>query len=184
MTAVGLLAAGIYSLWLYRNRFPRAKVTHQAFDWKAGDKRMVRGVVRIENVGNVMIQVRCLRGVLTQILPLPPDVSTAVAGRQDPVDGDSTEVVWETLGDRQKDFSKDGCEIEPGEADEFFFDFVIEANVTKVQFYSHIENVRKFKRNVGWNTTIIHDVSNGKENIISHRPGSPEAGKGSTTSAS
>ena len=164
LTAVGLLAAGLYSIWLYRNRFPHAKVTHQVSDWPVGDRHMVRGVVRVENVGKVLIQVRFIRGVLTQVLPAPADVEVAVKARKDPVDRDSTEVVWDTLGDRPKDFSKEGCEIEPGESDEFLFDFVIDADVRKVQFYSHIENVKKFKRNVGWNTTIIYDLTHGKEN--------------------
>jgi hypothetical protein len=164
LTAVGLLAAGLYSLWLYRNRFPQARVTHQVSDWPVGDRHMVRGVARVENVGKVLIQVRCIRAVLTQVLPPPPDVETAVKARKDPVERDSTEVVWDTLGDRLKDFSKEGCEIEPGESDEFIFDFVIDATARKVQFYSHIENIKKFKRNVGWNTTIIYDLTRGKEN--------------------
>ena len=172
-----MLAAGLLSIWLYRNRFPRAKVTHRVFDWPAGERRIVRGVVRVENVGNVIVPLRCIRGVLTQILPVPLDVATALDGRRDPVERDSTEVVWDTLGDRNKDFSKEGCEIEPGEADEFIFDFVVNADVTKVQFYSHIENVKKFKRNVGWNTTLIHDVGvNAQKDVVSQDgTGSAEA---------
>jgi hypothetical protein len=187
LTAVGLLAAGIYSIWLYRNRFPRAKVTHQVSDWPVGDRHMVRGVVRMENVGNVLIQVRRIRGVLTQILPTPGDVEVAVKARVDPVDRDSTEVLWDTLGDRLKDFSKEGCEIEPGECDEFIFDFVIDADLKKVQFYSHIENVKKFKRNVGWNTTIIYDLTHGKENgrvVVQDRSRAAQTGEGSTASSS
>jgi hypothetical protein len=178
LTAVGLLAGGLYSLWVYRNRFPRAKVSHQALHWAAGTRRMVRGIVRVENIGNVMIRVRCIRAVLTQVLPLPPDVATAVNERYDPVERGSTEVVWDTLGDRMKDFSKDGCEIEPGETEEFMFDFVIDADVTKVQFYSHIENVKKFKRNVGWNTTLIHNLEANAETefVKQDRSGSTEAG--------
>jgi hypothetical protein len=186
LTALSLLAAGGYSVWLYRNRFPRAKVTHHVFDWSGCDRHMLRGVVRIENIGKVLIQVRCIRGVLTQVLPTPSDVEVAVKAGKDPVDRDSTEVVWDTLGDRLKDFSKEGCEIEPGEADEFIFDFVIAPNVKKVQFYSHIENIKKFKRNVGWNTTILYDLSDGKESghvVVQDRAGSSQAGEGSASSA-
>jgi hypothetical protein len=177
LTAVGLVAAGFYSIWLYRNRFPRAKVMHQVLDWPASGRRMVRGIVRVENVGSVIIQVRCIRGVLTQILPVPPDTETAIKNGRDPVERESTEVVWDTVGDRLKDFSQEGCEIEPGEADEFIFDFVINRDVTKVQFYSHIENVKKFKRNVGWNTTLVQDVgANGKDGVVrQERAGSTQA---------
>lgn len=145
---------------------------------------MVRGVVRVENIGSVLIQVRCIRAVLTQVVPTPSDVEVAVKASADPVDRDSTEVVWETLGDRQKDFSKDGCEIEPGEADEFIFDFVIGHDLRKVQFYSHVENVRKFRRNVGWNTTILYDLSHGKESgniVVQTGSGASEAGEGSAS---
>ena len=86
-----------------------------------------------------------------------------------------------------KDFSRDGCEIEPGEADEFIFDFVIDADVAKVQFYSHVENVKKFKRNVGWNTTIIYDLTHGKKDghlVVQNRSGASQAREGSATSSS
>ena len=118
-------------------------------------------------------------------MPLPADVASALARGGDPVERDSTEVVWETLGDRLKDFSKDSCEVEPGEVDEFLFDFVISPDVTKVQFYSHVENVKKWKRNVGWNTTIIYDLGHAKEtdHVITDRSGSAEAGKGASAAA-
>ena len=178
LTALSLVAAAIGSYILFirdRQRFPRAKVTHRLYDWPAEHVRMVRGVIRVENVGNVVIELRLIRGVLTQILPLPSDVMLALARGGDPVDKDSTEVVWDTLRDRLKDFSKESCEVEPGEVDEFFFDFVIPSNVTKVQFYSHVENVKKWKRNVGWNTTIIYDVGDGKNPSTSFRTGQGHA---------
>jgi uncharacterized protein (UPF0333 family) len=28
----------------------------------------------------------------------------------------------------------------------------------KIQVYTHVENVKKWKKSVGWNTTTIHDV--------------------------
>lgn len=154
------------------------------FDWPAADRHMVRGVVRVENVGSVLIQVCSIQGALTQVLPLTADVATAVAAGRSLLDRGSTEVVWETLDERTKDFSEEGCEIEPGEADEFIFDFVIDADVTKVQFYSHIRNVKKFKRNVGWNTTIIYDLTHDKEGghvVAQDRPGTAEAGQSADT---
>jgi hypothetical protein len=174
LTAGALIVGGYVGWRYYRNRFPRAKVTHSVLDWLAGDRRIVRGVVRVENVGQVIVQIRCIRGVLTQVVPVPADVLSALKERRDPVERDSTEVVWDTLGDRQKDFSKDGCEIEPGEADEFIFDFVIDADVAKVQFYSHLENVKKYKRNVGWNTTVIYDVGMPKQGKPSSHKGQGE----------
>src|SRR4051812_12752815 len=62
LTVVSLVAAGVVSVLLYRNRFPRARVTHSLYDWPAGDNRMVRGVVRVENVGNVIIQLGSIQG--------------------------------------------------------------------------------------------------------------------------
>lgn len=178
LTAISLIAAAIGSYILFirdRQRFPRANVTHRLFDWPAGDMRMVRGVVRVENVGTVMIEVGNIRGVLTQILPLPDDVASAVASGVDPVDKESTEVLWDTLGDRFKDFRKDACEIEPNEPEEFFFDFVIPLNVTKIQFYTHVQNARKWKRNVGWNTTTVYDIGDGRDKHVAKGVGSSEA---------
>ena len=186
LTAAALVAAGCYSIWRYRNRFPRAKVTHQVFHWSACDQHIVRGVVRVENTGSVLIQVRCIRGVLTQVVPTPSEIEEALSARKDPVERDSTELLWDTLGDRHKDFSKDGCEIEPGEADEFIFDFVIATNIKKVQFYSHIENVKKFRRNVGWNTTMLYDLQYGKEDghvDVQNGAGATQAREGAISAA-
>jgi hypothetical protein len=97
-------------------------------------------------------------------LPIPVDVKQLLDRGGTGLDRDATEIVWETLCDRTKDFGAEHCEIEPGELDEFIFDFVIPLDVRKVQFYSHVQNVTKRKRNVGWNTSTIYDVSNGKEN--------------------
>ena len=101
---------------LYRNRFPRARVTHLLSDWPAENSRIVRGVVRVENVGNVMIHLGSIQGVLTQILPLPSDVKAALARGGNALDRGATEIVWETLHDMSKNFGKENCEVEPGEA--------------------------------------------------------------------
>lgn len=105
---------------------------------------------------------------------------------RDPVARGSSEILWDTLGDRHCDFSGDGCEVEPGETEEFIFDFVIPSEVIKVQVYTHVENITKSTKNIGWNTTTIHDVggaTNGQEwkNIVTDRAGEAETDQGAST---
>ena len=89
-------------------------------------------------------------------------MANAVAQRRDSVERDQAEILWDTLGDRHCDFSGEGCEIEPGETDEFIFDFVIPTQISKVQIYSDVENLKKWKKNIGWNKTTIYDIGKGQ----------------------
>lgn len=182
-TVVSLVVGGVWGYVLFvrrRQRFPRANVEHLVMDWPVEGGRLVRAVVRVKNLGEVIVRVAKIRAAVTQLVPIPPDVASAVAEGRDPVDRDSSEILWDTLGDRHRDFSGEGCEVEPAETEEFIFDFIIPRDVTKVQVYTHVENVQKWKKNIGWNTTTVYDIgqrtSNGNEgrkDVVPGRTGTP-----------
>ena len=184
LTAISLIVAAAWTYLLFvkkRQRFPRANVEHRVLDWAIDNHRLVRAVIRVTNVGEVIVRVAAVRAAVTQIVPVPSSVSTALAQHRDPVDHDGSEIVWDTLADRRRDFSSEGCEIEPSETEEFIFDFVLASTVIKFQVYSHIQNLKKWKKNIGWNTTSIHDVGKGErhgdnqENLIPNGTGETEA---------
>jgi hypothetical protein len=66
--------------------------------------------------------------------------------------------MWPCLVDRECNWSKECREVEPGEIDEFHFDFVIPAHVQLVEIYSYIRNVKKQDREIGWNTTTVYSL--------------------------
>lgn len=189
ITVIGLVIAGVWTYMRFvrkRQRFPRANVAHRIADWPVVAQRLLRLVVRVENLGEVIVRVRTIRAAVMQVLPTPPNVAEAISEGRDPVARGSSEILWDTLGDRHCDFSGDGCEVEPGETEEFIFDFVIPSEVIKVQVYTHVENITKSTKNIGWNTTTIHDVggaTNGQEwkNIVTDRAGEAETDQGAST---
>lgn len=169
-TVASLVVGGLWGYLLFvrkRQRFPRANVEHQIMDWLIEDRRMLRAVIRVTNLGEVIVRVRTIRAAVTQVFPTPPDIAKAISEGKDPVQREHGEILWDTLGDRQCDYSGEGCEVEPGETEEFIFDFVIASEMTKVQVYTHVENIKKWKKNIGWNTTTVYDIgqrsSNGNE---------------------
>lgn len=182
LTAIGVVIAGIWTYMLFvrtRQRFPRANVEHRLTDWPVEEQRLVRVVVCVKNVGDVIVRIRTIRAAVMQLLPTPPDVATSISEGRDPVDQGTSEILWDTLGERRCDFTENGCEVEPDETDEFIFDFVIPQHVTKVQIYTHVENIAKSKRNIGWNSTTVYDVggtsSEQKQDVVSDRTGKAKA---------
>jgi hypothetical protein len=189
LTAVGLVIAGVWTYMLFvrkRQRFPRANVEHRLADWPVEGQRLLRVVVCVKNVGEVIVRIRAITAAVMQLLPSPPDVASAVSEGRDPVEQGTSEVLWDTLGQRRCDFTENGCEVEPDETDEFIFDFIIPQHVTKVQIYTHVENIVKSKKNIGWNSTTVYDMGGTsseqeRQDIVSDRTGKAEADQGAPT---
>lgn len=76
---------------------------------------------------------------------------------------DCLEFGWPALGTRHCDWSSDIYEVEPQEAEEFHFDFLVPKFVETIQLYSYFRNDSKQNREVGWNCTTIHDLSDCKQ---------------------
>lgn len=73
----------------------------------------------------------------------------------------ATEVGW-TMIEERKLSSATNYEIEPGETEEFHFDFTIPNNVSRVLIYSHLENPRKHgwfgREKIGWNLSTVCEI--------------------------
>jgi hypothetical protein len=63
-----------------------------------------------------------------------------------------SDIRWPTLGLKE---SMNACEIEPGEADEFHFDFVVSSEVEVVEICTYFKNEAKRVRNIGWRHTSL-----------------------------
>jgi len=55
-----------------------------------------------------------------------------------------------------------GFEIEPGESEEFHFDFTIHQSVSRVLVYSYLENAtkrrRRKKQKIGWQLSTVYEI--------------------------
>jgi hypothetical protein len=118
-------------------------------------------VVRVAKVGSVLFRPRHLQVRLQQLLPVADDVADRIRDGSDPVGPNETEILWPELCAREHSWTKP-TEIEPGESDDYYFDFVIPKDVMAIQVYSHLANPAK--EGVGWNTTSVYYVSKGGSN--------------------
>ena len=97
------------------------------------------------------------------MIPWPSRALEAVDSKAVRISDEQAEVKWPLLGEVDLRGEKPGYEIEPSESDELHFDFVISSEVNTVVVYSYLKNVTKQGREIGWNTTSVYDINNGKE---------------------
>src|SRR5438132_8978737 len=161
LASIGIIAAGTWGLWLFvkqRQRFPHANVEHRVTHWSADDARNVlRLTVRVANVGNVMLALQSIQTSVHQLEPTPDHLADAFAQGSTAIEKNDSEVPWSTLDQRTCSWSEPDQqrEIEPGESDEYHFDFLIPIEVRRVALYSYVQNVSK-RRDIGWNVTTVY----------------------------
>lgn len=164
-----ILVAAIWTWILFikrRQRFPRARVRHSIeARLLTKEKRLVRLSVTVENLGDVLIEIASGEVWLQRVLPISKEIATALASQKsdDTLYNDNTEVQWPTVGKEHALSPNPPHEIEPGEHDSFDFDFVVDADVSTLLVNSHIENIKKRKKEIGWNCSTLHDLDSGTE---------------------
>lgn len=159
--AVQALALAVAGWWAYsrfikqRQPFPRATVelviAHRRL---SPEHTFLRVVAKVNNVGNALLETEELRADVYQVLPVAPETAGRVAdGTLIPEAG--REAAWLFLGSRT---GGGPGHIEPGEWDEFGFDFVIPGDAKTVFIYTYIKNVKQKKRDLGWTVTKLYDL--------------------------
>ena len=159
--AAQMAALVVAGWWTYsrfirqRQPFPRATVelviTHRQL---VAEHTFLRVVAKVNNVGNALLETELLRADVYQVLPVAPETAAKLAdGSLVPEEG--REAAWLFLDSRTGGWPG---HIEPGEWDEFGFDFVIPADVTTVFIYTYIKNVKQKKRDLGWTVTKLYDL--------------------------
>jgi hypothetical protein len=162
-TIVALIVGGAWTYILFvrkRQRFPRARVEHAvAIKPMSSKSLLVHLSVRIQNIGEVLLELVDSDIRLYQLVPVEGEIAEKIDKGEDPVPKGESEIDWPPLGQRECDWKQSPIEIEPGEYDEFHYDFVIASSVATFSAYSHFRNVVKKRRKIGWNWTTIHDTS-------------------------
>jgi hypothetical protein len=156
-----ILALAVAGWWTYtrfvrgRQPFPRATVelviSHRQLD---AQHAFLRVVAKVNNVGTALLATQELRADVYQVLPVHPDTAAKLTG-ESLVKNDAREADWHCIGSR---IGRLPAQIEPGEWDEFGFDFVIPAGVATVFIYTYIQNVTQRHRELGWTVTKLYDL--------------------------
>ncbi len=162
ITSIGFIVAGSWTYLLFvrqRQRFPRAELAHKVAYVHVTDRQaLVHVTVAVKNLGSVLIRLRQGYVQIQQVKPLPVDISNTLVAEGDPVGEGCTEVPWPLLGRRDCTWDSAPQEIEPGESEEFHFDFLIASEVQTIETYSYLRNMVKYDREIGWNHTTLCEL--------------------------
>jgi hypothetical protein len=122
---------------------------------------LIRVAVKAKNAGTVLVEVDDVRVDVYRVLPLTEEVRTSLADGT-LIPPQKTEIAWPCLETRHRTWEPREVSIEPGESDEFGFDFVVPAEVKTVFIYCYIRNVMHQEREIGWQLTQFYDLEDGR----------------------
>jgi len=168
--SIATLAAMIIgALWSYnrfikgREPFPRAHIEHRVFVSPIdGNKMLIRVSIEIENIGNSLFQLGGYDIRLNQVLPLTPEAASQIEQIEVPSNKSKKRIYWKTLSQRLAD-EEEIFELEPGEKDEKYFDFIVDNSLELVEIYSYFKNIIKKNRQLGWGKKTFHELNPSKE---------------------
>lgn len=157
LTGVGIVVAGWWTYRLFirqRQQFPRVRLAHDYSVLHLPDGRsLLRVKAKIENCGDVLIEIRKARTRVQQLLPLPPHVEALLKQSHDPPE-DGVEFPWTVLASRSWRIDEDLAHVEPGESEVLESDFILAADIDAVTIYSYVENAAKSTQ-IGWSDSTI-----------------------------
>jgi len=168
-TIVALVVGGIWAYLAFfreRQRYPRATTCHSIRHWVLPTGMiLIRVVVQIENIGKVLLSLEHVCCRVDRIMPWPDarSIKDTITSRDRDI-----AVMWPNLDYREKTFEKDKVQIEPGEKDELTFDMAVKEGASLVRIYTHLQNVFKIDKHVGWSNVTLYEMGgqmedNGRE---------------------
>jgi hypothetical protein len=161
VTTLAVIIGGGWALLhfsLKREQYPKAKLKHR-FTLSPYDdvSRVLRIELKLENVGDTLVEVRAATNRLQQVYPRAQVAKGAFVAAPSK---NSPEIPWPMLGEREYAYAKGDWEAEPKESDAMLFDYVIPTSVELVVVYSYVENAAKRHRwliwkekEIGWQLT-------------------------------
>ena len=160
-TILAIIIGGIWTYIMFikkRERYPRANISHKLYKCLLEDNLLIHLTVTIENISSVLMTIKSGEVRICQILPVPQSIKELIDETSDIVKKNANEAPWPEMSIREFLEDKKPIEIEPKEIDCLHFDFIIPKNVELIEVYSHLENIKKPKKEIGWNTTTLHKV--------------------------
>jgi hypothetical protein len=161
-TIVAFIIGGI---WVYitfirkREKYPRANVIHRVIHKNIDDKRiLLKVMIDIHNTGGTMMHLNRRLVRIQRMVPWPIEALKPVCLKKERTEEQESEIQWPLLGEVDLSGKEQRCEIEPGEKEEFDFDFVIDSKIKSVVIYSYLKNRKKGRKEIGWNKTSIYDI--------------------------
>lgn len=189
-TVIALAAAGWWTFLLFvrkRERYPRARTTHSLIFLDEVDcYKLWRLSVKVENLGNVLIDLCRGRVRIQAIRPAPEELKQALLRGEELPRVEGYEFPWPEVDKFALEWGNNGYRIEPLESEEFHFDFRLTGSVEAVQIYSYFQNLTEKRKEIGWNCTTVQNIQGGRDGrqaANSVRSSATEAGEPSGAEA-
>lgn len=161
-SVLAIAIGGAWALSIFiqnRERILRADLKQKASHYYfPGNKVLVRVELLLENRGKVLLPVREMEVRIQQILPLHGDVETAFNADRNPKVDEDTEFPWETIAFQNNKFPEGHIFIEPGESQEFVYDFLVEDDIDLISVYSYVYVHRSKNPLLSWDKTLTYSV--------------------------
>lgn len=189
---VEIVAIVIAGLWAYRifikNRveYPFGEIKHNISHWHLEENKVYLSViVTIKNAGNVLLEIESGRIYIQQVRPLLDDLKGLIQNadlqnlREGKVENlfhdKGSKISWRELGYREPHWGNGEISIEPGETEEFQYDFILDRSVQTVRVITYFRNIKFRKPEIGWRLTAMYDL---KGDHNESRKGNTETGSG------
>ncbi|MHC4171357.1 MAG: hypothetical protein ACYST5_00230 [Planctomycetota bacterium] len=161
-TFIAIVIGGVWTYMMFvrrRQKYPRAKVSHRIIHKKIdNNKTLIRVDVEMCNQGDVLIRLSRRLVRIKQMLPLGESALQMIDSKKKRIRRKEAKGQWPILGEVDLSGEDAIYEIEPGDTDEFPFDFVISSEVKTVIVYSYFRNKAKRGREIGWNKRTVYDI--------------------------
>jgi hypothetical protein len=162
ITIGAVVFGGIWGWRVYfreRTRWPKATLELVLYHRELSPEQTLLHVkVKIHNTGRGLMELTRIRADILQVLPLASTIGELECGYLDPTTREGG-TNWEPFAEGEQFLQAEEAEIEPGENDEFGFDFVAPASFETVHVYVYIENFMKRGRKLGWCVTNYYDLA-------------------------
>ncbi len=100
------------------------KVIHKEID---DGKNLLHVDIMIYNIGEVLLQIKDVNTIVSQVLPLHKEISNLIENGKDLIKEGASDIEWPEIGSRAIKFREDPCEVEPGETQSLQCDFLLDA---------------------------------------------------------
>ncbi len=166
VTALAIAAGGVFAgakLQVFREFEAHLTITHEVSHRSIGDNYIhVAVTVTLRNSSKVAVEVRNGFSRLQQVIPVS-DEDVEFLYAQAFVHKEEDYIQWPTLEEIPRAWDKGILLVEPGEAHQVPFEFIVSVDVRSVIIYTYFNNQRfsqASSRPSGWDATTFYDLVN------------------------
>jgi hypothetical protein len=161
-TIAAIIIGGIWAYMLFvkkRENVPHVEIEHELYHCEMPyEKYLLRLSLIIRNIGTVLLEVRHLKIKVKQIKPCNIEVLDIIKNVEYPIRKGEDLLPWRVLYDKHIELEEGKYhEIEPGEEDYRYYEFIIPMNTENVIVSTHIRYRYENEIDFGWQRTTVYD---------------------------